>query len=139
MAKQSQTQKRIDAANLVAGIQKHCARNQTYWISGKSYSYEEYVAFFQAQVDALDAITSARSALMGAVAKERAVAKKVGKELPLLRTVLAHQFGAAVLLADFGIKPRKKPGPKTVAAKVAGVLKARATREARGTRGRARP
>jgi hypothetical protein len=42
-----------------------------------------------------------------------------------------REGASPVALGDFGWDVPKKPGPKTAAAKLAGVVKGRATREAR--------
>ncbi len=101
-------------------------------MNGKAYSRQELAAFFQAEVDAVDAIRTARAALAAAVSKERAIARRVTARIPLFRDGLVQLFGASPeVLSDFGWTVPKKPGPKTVAGKLAGVLKAKATREAR--------
>jgi len=135
MPKTSQLQRRTRAANVVAGIQKRLPRDETYSLNGKAYSHEELAAFFQAQVDALDAIRSARAVLASAVAKERAVSRRVTARVPSFRDLIAQRFGMRPdALSDFGWTVPKKPGPKTVAGKLAGVEKARATRKARAPR-----
>ena len=50
-----------------------------------------------------------------------------------IETFLRGTYGEGdiTLLADFGLAPRQKPGPKTTASKKAMVDKGRATREAR--------
>jgi len=116
---------------------KRLPRGRVHRVSGKDYSHEELVAIFQRQVDALEAIRSARAVLAVTVAKERAVARQVR---PMTRKLQAHvqnEFGAdAAAFGDFGWELPKKPGPKTVTAKAEGARKAKATREARHTTGK---
>jgi hypothetical protein len=137
MPRISQTNKGFRAGQVIAGIRKRLARGRVHRVGGKDYSHEELVAIFQRQVDALDAIRSARVALAVAVSKERAVARQVR---PMTRNLQAHvqnQFGSdATAFADFGWELPKKRGPKTVAAKAEGARKAKATREARHTMGK---
>jgi hypothetical protein len=135
MPKISQTTRQIRAANVVAGIRKHMPSGKKVYVDGKAYTPTGLAALFQEQVDAIDAVRSARGALAAAVSKERAVAKKVNEATLDLRSTLFNMF-TPVVLADFGWARPKKPGPKTTAAKLAGVLKAAATRKARRTMGR---
>jgi hypothetical protein len=137
MPRISQTQRRANAAKVVAGIRKRLPRNETYMMNGKAFSHEELVAFFQEQVDVIDAVKSARSALAAAIAKDRVVARRmVNSRLAPFRYTIANRFASRVdALADFGWTMPKKPGPKTLAGKVAGQEKARATRKARAPKG----
>ncbi len=69
--------------------------------------------------------------------KERAAAKSVDAFTRGLKLTAFHVLALPLdVLADFGWTLPKKPGPKTTAAKLSGVLKAAATRKARGTMGR---
>jgi hypothetical protein len=132
MPKTSQTAKRLALAQLVTGMKKRLPRGDTYWMNGKPYAHAELIAFFQSEIDALDAIRAARGALAAAVARERAVYRRVRAELPVMRAALLQRFGPNAL-GEFGVAAPKKPGPKTLAGKVAGAEKSRATRAARGT------
>jgi hypothetical protein len=137
MPKTSQLTRRIAAASIIAGIKKHLPPKGPYYMSGRELSRDELVAVFEAQVDAIDAIRTARAALSAAVARERAVARRLAPQLPLFRDALCHLLGfRSEVLADFGWRLPKKPGPKTATAKLAGVEKGRATRKARGTMGK---
>jgi hypothetical protein len=137
MPRISQVTKRTRAASIVSGIRKRLPSAETYKMSGKAYTHEELAAFFQAQVDALDAVHAARAALAAAIAKERAVARSVAARLPLFQNSIGNRLGfTPEVFADFGWQLPKKPGPKTTASKLAGVERARATREARGTMGK---
>jgi hypothetical protein len=135
MPKTSHLTRQTRAANVVAGIRKHVPPGKTVHLDGKAYTAKQLAALFQEQVDAIEAVRLARGALAVAVGKERVVAKKVNAATLSLRSLFFHWFAPAVL-ADFGWERPKKPGPKTTAAKLAGVLKAAATRKARGTMGR---
>jgi hypothetical protein len=137
MPKTSQVIRQIRAANVVAGIRKHMPPGRKVYLDGKAYTSKELIALFQEQVDAIDAVRSARAALTAAVRKERVVAKKVNAATLGLQSIVRPMFAlGSAALADFGWAPPKKPGPKTTAAKLAGVLKAAATRKARRTMGR---
>jgi hypothetical protein len=137
MPKTTQVIRENRAANVIAGIRKHLPRNKKINVDGKAYTVNELVAPFQQQLDAIAAVRSARAALAVAVRKERAAAKKVNTLTRGLKPVAFDIFNFPLdVLADFGWQRPKKPGPKTTAAKLTGVLKAAATRKARGTMGR---
>jgi hypothetical protein len=132
MPKTSQRTNRALAANIVGGIRKRLPRRETYTMNGKALSHAELIAFFQAQVDAIDAVRSARAALAAAITAERVIARRVRAQVPNFRDQLVQRFGpASEALVDFGLRAPKKPGPKTLEGKRAGAEKARATREAR--------
>jgi hypothetical protein len=137
MPRISQVTKRFRAASVISGIKKRLPRTETYMLDGKSFTHEDLVALFQAQLDALDAIRSARAVLAAAVAKERSVARSVATNLPGFQQAMGSRFGfKADVFADFGWQLPKKPGPKTIASKIAGAERVKATRKARGTMGR---
>jgi hypothetical protein len=128
-------------ANLIrqvkAGLTKYFGSTPLV-LAGNSYKPAALQAFLQADVDANDASTAARASWLNTVK----VAKSTDAETnPVLRAVQATveaQYGEApdaeTVLADFGYSPRKKP-TKTVEEKTAAVAQAKATRQARGTKG----
>ena len=75
-------------------------------------------------------------ALAVAASRERKIGREVARFTQNFKVaVTVHCGSSAEVLGDFGWKVPKKPGPKTTAAKLAGVLKGQATRKARGTMG----
>ena len=65
-----------------------------------------------------------------------AVQSQVDPVVQGYKELLVAMFGqSSQTLADFGLGPRKKPAPLTVAQKAAKKAKAEATRIARGTKG----
>ena len=137
MPKKSQLTKRTAAAGVIAGLEKRWHAGARIRVHGKDYSREELVALFRSQIEALEAIRLARIALSVAVASERGIARQVQSRMANLRDAVTMAFGSPPdVLADFGWKAPRKPGPKTVAAKRAGAEKLRATRKARGTMGK---
>ncbi len=72
-----------------------------------------------------------------AVAKEGALARELVLFTQSLKARVRAYYGSApTVLADFGWKAPKKPGPKSAAVKAKSAEKARATRKARGTMGK---
>jgi hypothetical protein len=139
MPRISQTAKYAATTTLIDGIKKRLSAGKSYRVGGKTYSHEQLLASFQEQTQALEAIRSARIALAAAVARERLVARRAKAVRVALEQFLLNEFGpTSPVLAEFGVTAPKKPGPKTLQGKLAGAEKARATREARGTAGKAR-
>ena len=128
-------------ANLIrqvkAGLTKYFASTPLV-LAGTTYKPAALQTFLQADVDANDASTAARANWLNTVK----VAKSTDAETtPVLRAIQSQvmaQYSEApnadTVLADFGYSPRKK-ATKTVAEKTAAVAQAKATREARGTKG----
>ncbi len=133
MARQSKTDRRTLAAGIVAGIRKRFPKDETYWLQGKSFTHAALVALFQEYVDVAEQTRLARAAVKAAEAKEVALGSRLEEYAQAIRGIIVPRFGE-LALPEFGLKAYRKPGPKTAMAKAVGVLKARATREARGTR-----
>lgn len=96
----------------------------------------EAVARLRAHVATFDAVTKARVALASALLRQR---RADAEMRPLIRRLLSWIHGAFSnprTLHDFGQKPSRKTGPKTVAVKLAAAQKLRATRKARHTMGK---
>jgi hypothetical protein len=137
MPRTSQLTRRQRASKVLSGVEKRFPRGETYRFDGKSYSRDELAAVFRAQIDALNEIRAARAALAVAVSKERTAAQRVRALTPRVVAYVGERFGTtADVFADFGWELPKKPGPKTTAAKLAGVVRGKATRKARGTMGK---
>ncbi len=137
MPKIGQITKRTQAASLITGIKKHLAHKKAHFFMGASFSTKDLIALFQSHLDALDKISGLRAALAGAVADERRLAKRTKAVAKGLKAFMAGTKGVSpVLFNDFGWRVPKRPGPKTVAGKLAGAEKTRATRAARGTMGK---
>jgi len=137
MPRTSQLTRGQRASKVISGVEKRFPRRETYLLDGKPYSRDEIVAVFRDAVDALGAIQAARAALAAAIAKERATARRVQALMPRIVAYVGERFGSSAdVFADFGWKLPKKPGPKTTAAKLAGLVKGQATRKARRTMGK---
>jgi hypothetical protein len=121
-----------------AGLQKYFA-NGNLTLVGTSYTPAALQALLQADIDANDASTMAREKWLTTVKSARDVDSRTN---PVLRAIAAQvkaQYGdtqnAGDILAEFGFSPRKTV-VKTVDVKAAAAAKVRATRKARGTKGK---
>ena len=133
MARISQTTKRWRTTRALEGVKTVFPGDGSLQIAGRAYTYAKLRELLQAQLDALDAIEAARSAYAYAVARERELAPRVNRVLVSLQLSLRGKHGADVaLLGQFGFRPPRKPGPKTVASRRRVVEKGRATRAAKG-------
>jgi hypothetical protein len=137
MPRPTQTIKAIRMTKLMAGIHKHLSKEDALRFKSRAYTLGELVAVFQAELDALDQIAAARTRLTAAVAKERTLEQQARRLELAIKSFIVARFGTrADVLGDFGWEVPRKPGPKTVDAKLAGALKGAATRKARGTLGK---
>jgi hypothetical protein len=128
MSKESDLTKRTRAAGLVAGLRKHFKQGDRLVVGGVEYSRDEVIAIFEEHTTALDDKRARYAAYRAVVASERKLARRSRAMYTTLHTVLGNLFGWENL-GRFGMKQHKKPGPKTVEAKLAGVRK-RAKRRA---------
>jgi hypothetical protein len=131
MPRATKIDKLTHARNVLRGLTKHYPAHGRPRIGGKPFSRAELIALFQGHLDAMQEVETARIAFVVAVAKERVLAKRVKVTTVALRAFLSNVFGPSLAVwAEFGLQLAKKPGPKTVAGKVAGVRKRQAARDA---------
>jgi hypothetical protein len=101
-----------------------------------SYTKDDIVSVFRSRVSAAEATKAAKTAFHAAVANERAAEAKAAPLRKGMKRVLSVRFGEdGPELQKFGFTPAKARRP-SAAAKAAGVVKAQATRKARGTMGK---
>ncbi|HLK41476.1 MAG TPA: hypothetical protein VKU41_32225 [Polyangiaceae bacterium] len=137
MPRVSKVSKAVGAMRALAGVVKHFEQGQRYPLGGETYTRDEIVAVFQAQLDAIKQVDATRAAATAAVANERAAAARAHELTHYLKMAVEGRFGpSANAWADFGWEAPKKRGPKTLQGKVEGAHKARATRVARHTMGK---
>jgi hypothetical protein len=91
----------------------------------------------QKLVDATNGLLAAQNAARDAMAAMRAVDAQEGPLVQAYRRFLHATFAtAAQSLADFGLEPMRVATPLTSEQKLVAVARAKATRKARGTKGR---
>jgi hypothetical protein len=119
-----------------AKLPKYCP-NTIFNFDGQSYTTPQVVTFIQTVLSITSAVTTAEGALKAARAAAAAAQAKEGVTVRGVRDIAALQFKSAPdVLTDLGITPRKAPKPLSSAARAAAEAKAKATRIARGTKGK---
>jgi hypothetical protein len=137
MPRISKVVKSVRATRIIGGLTKHFAKRGTFAVGGNTYTLEELVGIFQSQIDAIDEVDASHAAMVAAVARERAVTLRVRELTRQLKHAVTAELGfTADGWDDFGWEVPKKPGPKTVEAKLEGARKAQATRKVRHTMGK---
>ncbi|MGH7435516.1 MAG: hypothetical protein ACRENE_07560 [Polyangiaceae bacterium] len=121
---------------LINGLNKRAATLSTFTVGGATLKTSDVIAALLAEIAAENAVAPARASWEAAVqaartqtAKTKAIASGVTQSLQLIFK------GQTEALADFGLKPRKQPAPRTPQQKAAAAAKAKATRAARNTMG----
>jgi hypothetical protein len=119
---------------LITGLQNHFPTGN-FTIGNASYTTASLVLLLQGLADAITAANAAQASAKDAVAALRGAKAKVGPTLVALRRILVAMFsGSTPTLAEFGLEPPKARQPKPVVEKAAAAAKAKATRQARGTK-----
>jgi hypothetical protein len=124
MPVQSRIEKLTTAQDVISGVKKRFTPGRSYMVAGKSYTTEQIIACYEAQLAALEAVRLAYIAWQVALHDERKLRKPTIRFTVDLKTVVQSNWGTSAF-GDFGWKAPKKPGPKTVKAKLAGVEKRR--------------
>ncbi|HEY2515191.1 MAG TPA: hypothetical protein VGI39_30200 [Polyangiaceae bacterium] len=136
MPKTSQVTKAARAEAILKGVEKRLVAMKSVSIDGKARSINQVRSIYRAYLDSLEEVRRARNVLEVAIDRERAAAARMDAFTPMLRWAVEVYLGKKhEVLGDFGWVAPKKPGPKTIAAKRAGVVKREAAREAKKRRG----
>ncbi len=127
------------AAQLIAGTRKHFTNGSqalTYVGSTATVTVDAAVAQLQTLIDNRAATTGAQATARAKVAAERAQMPALAAFMKAFEAIVRVMLGASVeALADFGLAPPKVPAPRTAEQKAVAAARARATRQARGTKG----
>jgi len=100
-------------------------------------SAQEVIARFEEHLAAIDEVEQAEALRAKAVARERELDAETHRIFVAMERFLRSRGeNDHEVLAEFGLVPHKRPGPKTALAKKTMAEKARATRAARGTLGK---
>jgi hypothetical protein len=137
MAAQSHAATIASLGKLIAGLQKY-PPSGALSLDGTSYTTAEVVSLLQSIVDALNAVVLARATYTKAVHAAEALASDNGPVVRDLKQSVQMTYAKSDdVLSVFGLTPRKSTaGAKTPEVKVAAAAKAKATRTARGTKGK---
>jgi hypothetical protein len=120
---------------LITGFPKRLA-SVTLLVEGVEYTANSAVALFQTRVTAATNVVNAKVALKATVKTAEATLASTATAASGLVEAIYVAFGDdPAALADFNLPPRKKPAPLSPAERLEASAKAKATREARGTKG----
>ena len=122
--------------HLIDGLTKHATLIGTLTIGGQKLSPADLVKVLQGRVDAMKSVAAARGPFRAAVEAKREQLTSTRDLVASAKQALQLMFGKQIdVLSDFGLAPRKRATRKPEA-NVAAAAKAKATREARGTKGK---
>ncbi len=128
MSKESAITKLARARNVIQGLRRHFKAREVIRVDGKDFTRAQIIRLFKRHEAAIDAKRRRYDAYLRAVADERALAKATLAMWYGIHNTVSAKLGRKNL-PGFGMREHKKPGPKTVASKLAGVQK-RAKRRA---------
>jgi len=136
-SKQNAAQQQAADQAMIDGFTKHQAViPPSLLIAGAPVTTASVISTLQSRIAARTAVTLAEAAFHAAVKANQDEQAKTKVLVSGARTAVAVMFaGQITALADFDLKPRKAPAPRTPAQKAASAAKAKATREARHTMG----
>lgn len=127
------------AGKLVAGTRKRLVNGaQVLTFAGgfANVTVDQAVAELQTLIDNRAAVVTARATARDKVKTEHDALPALVAFMNAYEGMVRFMFGNDTnALADFGLTPRKVPVPKTATEKAVAAAKAKATREARGTKG----
>ncbi|HEY8042343.1 MAG TPA: hypothetical protein VIF15_21215 [Polyangiaceae bacterium] len=120
---------------IVDGLTKHTSDIPSLVLGNQTLQNADIVKRVEQMIANAKAAAAARVIWLAAVATDKALRAQDRQFIDDLKQTLRARFSSdGTTLAEFGLAPRKraKPTPKT---QVAAAAKAKATREARGTKG----
>ena len=123
-------------AQVVVGIQKHLLNVPSLPVAGSTYTPADLVKLVQSRIDSAGVVAAANANWHSTVTANAALGAKLTPILRGLRQYVLNAFGeTSPVLADFGFAA-PKTATKTPEQKAIAAAKAKATREARGTKGK---
>ncbi len=124
------------AQKFITAFTKYFGKKTEITVLETSYTPAQFTTLVQERVDARTDVETARGvyAKALAVAKAKEASTKAAYD-GMRQLVLVTYASNPAVLAEFAMAPRKKSGPRDIAAKQAAILQMKATREARHTMG----
>ena len=123
-------------AQVIVGIKKDLPNVSSLPLAGTTYTMTALEQLIQSRIDAANGVVNARANWIHAAATYKALNTQVTQVVRALRQYVINAFGQnSPTLADFGFTPPKK-ATLTPEQKTAKAAKAKATRVARGTKGK---
>lgn len=124
------------AEQLAAGTQKHLSTLTQVIIGSGTFTPAQVETQLQAYATLRNDVDAAKATVKAKLTDEAAQAPALRAFYIAYIAYIRAAFGNSPdILADFGLQPKKARAPLTVAQKAAAAAKAKATREARGTKG----
>lgn len=121
---------------LLEGSAAHLPKAVTFVLDGKLVGPATLAPVLKKRIEAADKVAQAKGAWLSAVMEERAILEETDALVALYRQALLLMFHSDdVVLAGLGLSRRKPPRRLTAEERVLKAERARATREARGTKG----
>ena len=116
------------------GLAKHAKTLPSFLLGSTSVQTTDVITALNTRITTANSVDSTRATWQAAILADKNERAKTKSLVSGVRQALEVMFAGSVeTLADFGLKPRKTPAPRTPAEKVAAVAKAKATRAARHT------
>jgi hypothetical protein len=134
MDKRSRNARKTLLRAYVAGIKKLLGGMATITVASVKYTPAQLAQFFQDELDTITEVEAAEARRKTARLRERRTWKDHRTTHRAFESFVRGAFTSAKQLAEFSLKPDKKP-KKTVEVKAKAAEKAKATREARHTMG----
>jgi hypothetical protein len=133
VANQTKAQLVAELQALITGLQKQFP-NGKFTLNNTAFTTKTLVQAIQRLIAAINAVNTVQAEEKTAVETLRTTKAQVGPVVLALKRNLQSMYGNTTnVLARFGLEPRKAPAPRTTEEKAASAVKARGTREARGT------
>jgi hypothetical protein len=121
---------------LIAGLQQNYKPGDVFDLPMGEMTCAELIAQFQGFVTAVETTKSSNQAWRNDVEAEHAAAQQIRPYRVAVKAVLVARYGkSSTKLLPYGFKPAKVPA-KSTSAKSTAVAKSKATRSARGTKGK---
>jgi len=134
---QNKSTEALLAAKLAAGTQKYLSKVGSLTIEGVSYTPAQLESQLNAFSSLRNDVDAAKATVKAKLALEKAQAPAMRALILAFVGILKGMFGNQPdVLADFGLPPKKARTPLTVEQKAAAAAKRKATRAARGTKGK---
>jgi len=136
---QNKVTRQVRVGQIIAGIQKYFMTMPSIHLGGTDFTPAALVDVLQKGLAATKQTSNAKAAWLAEVQTERNKFAELGPVLRYIKAFVVAQFGdtqdSSPKLEDFGYTPRKARS-KDVAVKAVAADKVRATRVARGTKGK---
>ncbi|HEY3816699.1 MAG TPA: hypothetical protein VGL81_05990 [Polyangiaceae bacterium] len=127
MSVQASIEKVTTALAVIKGVRKRWSKEKTVLIEGVPVTPDAIIGRYETQLAAIDRVAKKKAEYRAALAAERAMRRPMQVYTQAVKSSVRGFLGEDAM-PDFGWHKPKKPGPKTVKSKLAGVEKRAAKR-----------